>query len=87
MWPISAYGTEEQKQKYIPDLATGKKVGCFGLTEPNHGSNPNGMETIAKYGTDEQKLKYLMPLMEGKIRSCFFMTEPCVPKSTSRMNC
>lgn len=49
MWPICAYGTEEQKQKYVPDLASGAKVGCFGLTEPNHGSNPNGMETIAKY--------------------------------------
>ena len=49
MWPICAYGTEAQKQKYVPDLASGAKVGCFGLTEPNHGSNPNGMETIAKY--------------------------------------
>ncbi|CAG5112959.1 Oidioi.mRNA.OKI2018_I69.chr2.g7116.t1.cds [Oikopleura dioica] len=49
MWPICAYGTEEQKRKYVPDLASGAKVGCFGLTEPNHGSNPNGMETIAKY--------------------------------------
>ena len=49
MWPICAYGTHEQKQKYVPDLASGAKVGCFGLTEPNHGSNPNGMETIAKY--------------------------------------
>ncbi|UMM18152.1 hypothetical protein L5515_014349 [Caenorhabditis briggsae] len=45
--PIYNYGTEEQKQKYIPDLASGKKIGCFGLTEPNHGSNPGGMETKA----------------------------------------
>lgn len=49
MWPICAYGTPEQAMKYVPDLASGKKIGCFGLTEPNHGSNPNGMETIAKY--------------------------------------
>lgn len=43
-------GTEEQKKKYIPGLASGELVGCFGLTEPNHGSNPAGMETKAKYG-------------------------------------
>jgi len=44
MWPIYTYGTEEQKQKYLPDLAKGKIVGCFGLTEPNHGSDPSSME-------------------------------------------
>ncbi|GFO47961.1 glutaryl-coa dehydrogenase, mitochondrial-like [Plakobranchus ocellatus] len=49
MWPISAYGTEAQKEKYIPRLARGELIGCFGLTEPNHGSNPSGMETNAKY--------------------------------------
>jgi glutaryl-CoA dehydrogenase len=48
MHPINAYGSEEQKQKWLPRLATGEVVGCFGLTEPNHGSNPNGMETRAK---------------------------------------
>eukprot|EP00008_Paramoeba_atlantica_P010146 CAMPEP_0201488370 /NCGR_PEP_ID=MMETSP0151_2-20130828/17916_1 /ASSEMBLY_ACC=CAM_ASM_000257 /TAXON_ID=200890 /ORGANISM="Paramoeba atlantica, Strain 621/1 / CCAP 1560/9" /LENGTH=349 /DNA_ID=CAMNT_0047873641 /DNA_START=255 /DNA_END=1304 /DNA_ORIENTATION=+ len=47
MWPIYTYGTEEQRQKYLPELATGEKVGCFGLTEPNHGSDPGGMETRA----------------------------------------
>ena len=45
MYPIWKYGTEAQKQKYLPKLATGDLVGCFGLTEPNHGSNPGGMET------------------------------------------
>ncbi|KAI7883199.1 glutaryl-CoA dehydrogenase [Lichtheimia hyalospora FSU 10163] len=48
MHPINAYGTEAQKEKYLPDLAKGKIVGCFGLTEPNHGSDPAGMETTAK---------------------------------------
>ncbi|XP_065343099.1 glutaryl-CoA dehydrogenase, mitochondrial [Cloeon dipterum] len=49
MHPIYAYGTEEQKQRFIPKLAKGELVGCFGLTEPNHGSDPAGMETRAKY--------------------------------------
>jgi len=48
MYPIYAYGTEEQKKKYLPKLASGKLVGCFGLTEPNHGSDPGSMETRAK---------------------------------------
>eukprot|EP01120_Amphizonella_sp_Union-15-10_P015801 TRINITY_DN8195_c0_g1_i3.p1 TRINITY_DN8195_c0_g1~~TRINITY_DN8195_c0_g1_i3.p1 ORF type:complete len:356 (+),score=40.57 TRINITY_DN8195_c0_g1_i3:153-1220(+) len=48
MYPLSIYGTEEQKQKYIPRLATGELIGCFGLTEPNHGSDPGSMETRAK---------------------------------------
>jgi len=45
MYPIYKFGSEEQRQKYLPKLATGEMMGCFGLTEPNHGSNPNGMET------------------------------------------
>jgi len=48
MYPIWKYGTEEQKQKYLPKLATGDLMGCFGLTEPDHGSNPSGMITTAK---------------------------------------
>lgn len=48
MHPIHAYGTEEQRQKYLPRLATGEIVGCFGLTEPDHGSDPGGMKTRAK---------------------------------------
>ncbi|WP_342249268.1 acyl-CoA dehydrogenase [Sphingomonas sp. OTU376] len=47
MHPISAYGTEEQKRKYLPKLATGEWVGCFGLTEPDAGSDPGGMRTRA----------------------------------------
>lgn len=47
MHPINAFGSEEQKQKYLPRLAKGELIGCFGLTEPNHGSDPSGMETRA----------------------------------------
>jgi glutaryl-CoA dehydrogenase len=48
MTPINEFGTPAQKQKFIPKLATGEWIGCFGLTEPNHGSDPGGMTTRAK---------------------------------------
>ena len=48
MYPIYAYGSEEQRNKYLPDLATGKKIGCFGLTEPDAGSDPSAMKTRAE---------------------------------------
>lgn len=48
MYPIFTYGTEEQRKKYLPKLASGEWIGCFGLTEPNHGSDPASMETRAK---------------------------------------
>ncbi len=48
MHPIHAYGTEQQRQKYLPKLATGESVGCFGLTEPDHGSDAGGMKTRAR---------------------------------------
>jgi glutaryl-CoA dehydrogenase len=48
MHPIHAYGSEAQRQKYLPKLATGEWIGCFGLTEPNHGSDPAGMLTRAR---------------------------------------
>lgn len=48
MVPINEFGTEDQKQKYLPKLASGEWIGCFGLTEPNHGSDPAGMETRAR---------------------------------------
>jgi glutaryl-CoA dehydrogenase len=47
MWPIHAYGSEEHRRKYLPKLATGEWVGAFGLTEPDHGSDPGGMKTRA----------------------------------------
>ena len=48
MYPIYQYGNEEQRKKYLPKLATGELMGCFGLTEPDHGSNPGGMTTNIK---------------------------------------
>jgi glutaryl-CoA dehydrogenase len=48
MYPIHAFGTEAQREKYLPRLATGEWIGCFGLTEPDHGSDPGGMVTRAK---------------------------------------
>jgi glutaryl-CoA dehydrogenase len=50
MVPINEFGSEEQKRKYLPKLATGEWIGCFGLTEPNHGSDPGSMVTRAKKG-------------------------------------
>ncbi len=48
MYAIYAFGTPEQKQRYLPEMAKGKLIGCFGLTEPDHGSDPGGMETRAR---------------------------------------
>jgi glutaryl-CoA dehydrogenase len=48
MYPIYAYGNEAQREKYLPKLATGEWIGCFGLTEPDHGSDPSGMTTRAR---------------------------------------
>ena len=48
MFPIHAYGTEAQRQKYLPKLASGEWIGCFGLTEPDAGSDPGGMKTRAE---------------------------------------
>lgn len=48
MYPIWKYGSEEQKRKWLPDMVQGKKIGCFGLTEPDFGSNPSGMVTTFK---------------------------------------
>src|ERR1700694_2504436 len=48
MYPIHKFGTEEQKQQWLPRVASGKAIGCFGLTEPGFGSNPGGMLTTAR---------------------------------------
>ncbi|PQA85765.1 acyl-CoA dehydrogenase [Marinicaulis flavus] len=56
MYPIESFGTEEQKQKYLPKLATGEMIGCFGLTEPDGGSDPGAMRTKAEKVSDGYKL-------------------------------
>lgn len=58
MGAIYDFGSEAQKEKYLPIMAKGKLIGCFGLTEPNHGSDPSGMETRAKY--DSQAKCYIL---------------------------
>ncbi|CAF4941573.1 unnamed protein product, partial [Rotaria sp. Silwood1] len=58
MFPISEFGTEEEKEKYLPKLATGELIGCFGLTEPNHGPDPRSLETQAHW--DENKQVYIL---------------------------
>ncbi|MBM3907066.1 MAG: acyl-CoA dehydrogenase family protein [Gemmatimonadetes bacterium] len=52
MYPIYAFGSEEQKRRYLPKMATGEVIGCFGLTEPDYGSNPSGMITRARQQKD-----------------------------------
>lgn len=56
MYPIHAFGSEEQKERWLPDMGEGKAIGCFGLTEPEHGSNPSSMETYAEKEGDEYVL-------------------------------
>jgi Acyl-CoA dehydrogenase, N-terminal domain/Acyl-CoA dehydrogenase, middle domain len=58
MYPIYAFASEDLKRRYLPELAAGRMIGCFGLTEPNHGSDPGSMETTAVYdpGTNEYVL-------------------------------
>ncbi len=52
MYPIYAFGSDEQKKQWLPEMASGKVIGCFGLTEPDYGSNPGGMITVAKETAD-----------------------------------
>ena len=52
MYPIYAFGSEEQRKRYLPKMAQGEIIGCFGLTEPDYGSNPSGMITMAKQQSD-----------------------------------
>ncbi|MCL9816307.1 acyl-CoA dehydrogenase family protein [Natronocalculus amylovorans] len=56
MYPIYAYGSDEQKEQWLPEMGTGETIGCFGLTEPEHGSNPSAMETYATKAGNEYVL-------------------------------
>lgn len=56
MYPIHAFGSEEQREKFLPKLASGEWLGCFGLTEPDHGSNPGGLTTSFKDNGDHYLL-------------------------------
>ena len=56
MYPILAYGSDEQKRKYLPGLASGRLIGCFGLTEPDAGSDPAGMRTVARADGDGYRI-------------------------------
>ena len=60
MYPIHAYGSEAQKERWLPELGRGEAVGCFGLTEPNHGSNPSAMETTAERASGHAGDEYVL---------------------------
>lgn len=79
MHPIYTYGTEAQREKYLPKLATGEWIGCFGLTEPNHGSDPGGMETRAVKTADGYKLSgNKMWITNSPIADVFVVWAKCV---------
>ena len=60
MYPIHAYGSQEQRRKYLPGLASGQLIGCFGLTEPDAGSDPAGMKTVARRDGDGPDAGYVL---------------------------
>ncbi|MFT3802720.1 MAG: acyl-CoA dehydrogenase [Burkholderiaceae bacterium] len=79
MVPIHTFGTEEQKQKYLPKLATGEWIGCFGLTEPNHGSDPGSMETRARWtGSGFELSGNKMWISNSPIADVFVVWAKCV---------
>ena len=79
MVPINEFGTEAQKQKYLPKLASGEWIGCFGLTEPNHGSDPAGMETRAVKTSSGSKLTgNKMWISNSPIADVFVVWAKCV---------
>ncbi len=79
MVPINEFGSEEQKQKYLPKLASGEWIGCFGLTEPNHGSDPGSMETRAVQAGSGYKLSgSKMWITNSPIADVFVVWAKCV---------
>jgi glutaryl-CoA dehydrogenase len=79
MVPINEFGSEEQKKKYLPKLASGEWIGCFGLTEPNHGSDPGSMETRAVKTADGYRLSgSKMWITNSPIADVFVVWAKCV---------
>jgi len=79
MVPINEFGSDEQKQKYLPKLARGESIGCFGLTEPNHGSDPGSMETRAVKTADGYRLTGTkMWISNSPIADVFLVWAKCV---------
>jgi len=79
MVPINEFGSEEQKRKYLPRLASGEWIGCFGLTEPNHGSDPGGMETRAVQTADGYRLTgSKMWITNSPLATVFVVWAKCV---------
>lgn len=87
MLPIHQFGTEEQKQRYLPRLAKGELLGCFGLTEPNHGSDPGGMETRARH--DPKARTYTLNgsktwITNSPVADLFVVWAKCEPEGVIR---
>ncbi len=79
MVPIFEFGNEAQRRKYLPKLASGEYIGCFGLTEPNHGSDPGSMETRARYEHGRYKLSGAkMWISNSPIADVFVVWAKCV---------
>jgi len=79
MLPIHAFGSEDQKRRYLPRLARGEWIGCFGLTEPNHGSDPGGMETRAVTAGDGYRLSgNKMWITNSPLATVFVVWARCV---------
>lgn len=79
MLPINEFGSEEQKRKYLPKLAAGEWIGCFGLTEPDHGSDPAGMETRAVKTSDGYKISgNKMWISNSPVADVFLVWAKCV---------
>ncbi len=79
MVPIFEFGSEAQRRKYLPKLASGEYIGCFGLTEPNHGSDPGSMETRARFENGRYKLSGAkMWISNSPIADVFVVWAKCV---------
>jgi glutaryl-CoA dehydrogenase len=84
MYPIYAYGSEAQREKYLPRLATGEWIGCFGLTEPDHGSDPGSMVTRAKSVDGGYLVSGAKMWITNSPIADVFVVLPCAPLSQER---